>query len=63
MMDDCPGNFRVFNVQHVRRSLVEMHKTLCTISDCEHDHEDYAICSMNPWVFLACQERYLEVDG
>ena len=25
-----------------------MHKTLCTISDCEHDHDSCTICSVNP---------------
>ena len=25
-----------------------MHKTLCLISDCEHDHDGYVICSVNP---------------
>ncbi|KAI5441109.1 hypothetical protein KIW84_010536 [Lathyrus oleraceus] len=30
------------------KSLVEMYRTLCLISDCEHDHDGCAICSMNP---------------
>ena len=48
MMDGCPGNFRVFDVRCIRRSLVEMHRTLCLISDCENDHDGCAICSVNP---------------
>jgi hypothetical protein len=48
MVDGCAGSFRVFDVQRIRWSLVEMHKTLYTISDCEHDHEGCAICSVNP---------------
>ena len=49
MVDSCPGNFRVFDVRRIRRSLVEMHKTLCLISECEHDHDGCAICSTNPF--------------
>ncbi|KAI5402948.1 hypothetical protein KIW84_050517 [Lathyrus oleraceus] len=45
MVDGCLGSFRVFDVRRIRRSLVEMHKTLCTISDCEHDHAGCAIYS------------------
>ncbi|KAI5436069.1 hypothetical protein KIW84_022493 [Lathyrus oleraceus] len=48
MVNECPGNFRLFDVRRIRRSLVEMHRTLCLISDCEHDHDGYAICSVNP---------------
>ena len=25
-----------------------MHKTMCTISDCEHDHDGCTTCSVNP---------------
>ncbi|KAI5421776.1 hypothetical protein KIW84_045275 [Lathyrus oleraceus] len=48
MVDGCPGSFRVFDMRRSCRSLVYMHKTLCTISDCEHDHDGCAICSVNP---------------
>ncbi|KAI5436589.1 hypothetical protein KIW84_022915 [Lathyrus oleraceus] len=48
MVDGCQGNFRVFDVRHLHRSLVEMHRTLCIISDCEHDYDGCAICSTNP---------------
>ncbi|KAI5396192.1 hypothetical protein KIW84_062407 [Lathyrus oleraceus] len=48
MVDGCPGSFRVFDMRRIRRSLVEMYKTLCTISDCEHDHNNCIICSVNP---------------
>ncbi|KAI5436026.1 hypothetical protein KIW84_022456 [Lathyrus oleraceus] len=48
MVDDCRRNFQVFDVRRIRRSLVEMHRTLCLISDCEHDHDGCAICSVNP---------------
>lgn len=27
---------------------MEMHRTLCLISDCEHDHDVCTICSVNP---------------
>ncbi|KAI5395480.1 hypothetical protein KIW84_061884 [Lathyrus oleraceus] len=29
MVDGCPGNFRVFEVCHTRRSLVEIHRDFC----------------------------------
>ncbi|KAI5441262.1 hypothetical protein KIW84_010644 [Lathyrus oleraceus] len=48
MVDECQGNLQVFDVRRIRRSLVEMHRTLCFISDCEHDHDGCVICSMNP---------------
>ncbi|XP_050878012.1 uncharacterized protein LOC127081826 [Lathyrus oleraceus] len=48
MVDHCPGNYRVFDVRHIRKSLVEIHRTLCLINDCEHDHNGYVICSVNP---------------
>ena len=38
----------MFDVRRIRRSLVEMHKTLCMISNCEHNHDGCAICSVNP---------------
>ena len=47
MVDGCPGNFRAFDVRRIQRSLVEMHKTLCLINDCEHDHDGCVICSVN----------------
>ncbi|XP_050895005.1 uncharacterized protein LOC127101595 [Lathyrus oleraceus] len=48
MVDGCPGNFRVFDVRHIRQSLVEIHRTLCLISNYEHDHDGCVICSVNP---------------
>lgn len=44
MVDGYPGNSRVFDVSRIRRYLVEMHRTLCLISDYEHDHDDCVIC-------------------
>ncbi|KAI5434870.1 hypothetical protein KIW84_021624 [Lathyrus oleraceus] len=48
MMDGCPGEFKVFDVRFIRRSLEMMHKDICLVSDCEHDHDGCAICSVNP---------------
>jgi hypothetical protein len=48
MVDGCPGEFKVFDVRFIRRSLVRMHKDICLVSDCEHDHDGCAICSVNP---------------
>ncbi|XP_050919705.1 uncharacterized protein LOC127137277 [Lathyrus oleraceus] len=47
MVDGCPGNFRVFDVRHIRQSLVEIHRTLCLINDCEHEHDGCVIHSVN----------------
>ncbi|XP_050915376.1 uncharacterized protein LOC127130403 [Lathyrus oleraceus] len=48
MVYRCPGNFRVFGVRRIQRSLVEMHRTICFVSDCEHDHDGCVIYSVNP---------------
>ena len=48
MVDGCPGNFRVFDVRRIQRSRMEIHRILCLISDCEHDHDGCVICSVNP---------------
>lgn len=47
MVDGFPGKCRVFNVRRIQKSLVEIHKTLSLISDCEHDHDNCVICSDN----------------
>ncbi|KAI5440708.1 hypothetical protein KIW84_010254 [Lathyrus oleraceus] len=48
MVNSCPREFKVFDVRFIRRSLVTMHKDICLVSDCEHDHDGFAICSVNP---------------
>jgi hypothetical protein len=48
MVDGCPGEFKVFDVRFIRRSLVQMHKDICLVSDCEHDHDGCVVCSVNP---------------
>lgn len=48
MVDGCPGEYRVYDVRHIRRYLVELHKNLCEISESEHDHDGCIICSVNP---------------
>ncbi|KAI5387007.1 hypothetical protein KIW84_073236 [Lathyrus oleraceus] len=48
MVDGCPGEFKVFDVRFIRRSLVQMHKDVCLVSECEHDHDGCAVCSVNP---------------
>lgn len=48
MVDGCPGKYRVFDVNIIRRSLVEMHATLCELSYYEHDYASFHICSRNP---------------
>lgn len=48
MVERCLGKYSVFNVILIRRSLVEMHATLCELSHYEHDHVSCHICSRNP---------------
>ncbi|KAI5428056.1 hypothetical protein KIW84_033173 [Lathyrus oleraceus] len=48
MVDSCPGEYNVFDVRFIRGSLVQIHKDVCMVSDCEHDHDGCDICSMNP---------------
>ncbi|KAI5444277.1 hypothetical protein KIW84_012779 [Lathyrus oleraceus] len=57
MVDDCPGKFRVFDVRRIQRSLVEMHRTMCLISDYEHDHDGCVICSVNPQGLFKTHEQ------
>ena len=48
MVDGCPGEFKVFDVRFIQRSLVQMHKDICLVNECEHDHDCCDICSVNP---------------
>lgn len=48
MVDGCPGNFRIFYARRIWRSLVEIHRDLCLVSDCEDEHDGCVICSVNP---------------
>ncbi|KAI5441168.1 hypothetical protein KIW84_010579 [Lathyrus oleraceus] len=47
MVDGCPGEFKIYDVNFIRRSLVRMHEDISLVSDCEHDHDGCAICSVN----------------
>ncbi|KAI5411754.1 hypothetical protein KIW84_056718 [Lathyrus oleraceus] len=47
MVDGCPGEFKVFDVRFIQRSLVQMHKDICLVSDCKHDHDGCVVCSIN----------------
>ncbi|KAI5431679.1 hypothetical protein KIW84_035732 [Lathyrus oleraceus] len=48
MVDGCPGEFKVFDVRFIKRSLVQMHKDVCMVSECEHDHDGCVVCSVKP---------------
>ena len=48
MVDGCPGKFKVYDVRHIRQSLVAIHKDICLVSECEHDLDGCVICSVNP---------------
>lgn len=45
MVEGCPEKYRVFDVNLIRRSLVEMHTTLCELSYYERDHASCQVCS------------------
>ncbi|KAI5430587.1 hypothetical protein KIW84_034975 [Lathyrus oleraceus] len=47
MVDGCLGEFKVFDVRFIRRSLVTMHKDICLVNESEYDHDGCAICSVN----------------
>ncbi|KAI5409419.1 hypothetical protein KIW84_055017 [Lathyrus oleraceus] len=47
MVDGCPVEFKVFEVHFIWRFLVQMHKDICLVSDCEHDHDGCVVCSIN----------------
>lgn len=48
MFERFPRKYHVFDINMIRRSLVEMHPTLCELSYYEHDHVCCRICSRNP---------------
>jgi hypothetical protein len=48
MVHGSPGEFKVFDVRFIRRSLVMMHKDICLVSEYEHDHDGCAIYNVNP---------------
>ncbi|XP_050890471.1 uncharacterized protein LOC127095887 [Lathyrus oleraceus] len=48
MVEGCPGKYRVFNVNLIRRSLVEMHATLYELRYYEHGHASCQVCSRDP---------------
>ncbi|KAI5443626.1 hypothetical protein KIW84_012317 [Lathyrus oleraceus] len=48
MVDGCPGEYKVYDVRHIRQYLVAIHRGICLVSDCEHDHDGCVICSVNP---------------
>ncbi|XP_058751635.1 uncharacterized protein LOC131624732, partial [Vicia villosa] len=48
MVYGCPGKYKIYRVEHIRGSLVEMHATLCEYSHYEHNHAACRICSVNP---------------
>ena len=45
MVAGCPGDFRIFYINLVRRDLVKMHADLCDFSYYMHDHAGCGICS------------------
>lgn len=48
MVDGCSGEFKIYDVRYIRRSLVEMPNDICMVSECEHDHDGCVICNVNP---------------
>lgn len=50
MVEGFPRKYRVFYVNLIRRSFVEMHATLCELKYYEHDHASCHIFSRDPRV-------------
>lgn len=48
MVEGYPSKYRDFDENLTRRSLVEMHATLCELSYYDHDHASCHICSRKP---------------
>ncbi|XP_050889248.1 uncharacterized protein LOC127094461 [Lathyrus oleraceus] len=48
MVEGCLGKYRVFDVNLIRRSLVEMHASLCELIYYEHDHASCQVFSRDP---------------
>ncbi|XP_050889611.1 uncharacterized protein LOC127094889 [Lathyrus oleraceus] len=48
MVEGCPGKYQTFDVNLIRKYLVEMHANLCELSYYEHDHASCHICSKDP---------------
>ncbi|XP_050909901.1 uncharacterized protein LOC127123744 [Lathyrus oleraceus] len=48
MVEGCPEKYDVFDVNLIRRSLVEMHAALCELRYYEHDHDSCHVCSRDP---------------
>ncbi|XP_050920362.1 uncharacterized protein LOC127137997 [Lathyrus oleraceus] len=61
MVEGCPGKYCVFNVNPTRKSLVEMHATLCELSYYNHDHASCHICSRNPRGFAVVKRDLQEM--
>ena len=43
MVEGCPGKFRVFQVEHIRESLIRLHQSLRRLAFVRHQH-DYDVC-------------------
>ena len=43
MVEGCPGKFRVFQVEHIRESLIRLHQSLRRLAFVMHQH-DYDVC-------------------
>ncbi|KAI5422100.1 hypothetical protein KIW84_045520 [Lathyrus oleraceus] len=48
MVDGCPREYKVYDVRHIRQCLVAIHRDICLVSDCEHDHDGCVKCSEDP---------------
>lgn len=48
MVDGCPEGYKVYDVRHIRQSMVTIHRDICLVNDCEHNHDGCVICNVNP---------------
>ncbi|KAI5434272.1 hypothetical protein KIW84_021221 [Lathyrus oleraceus] len=61
-VDACLGEFKVFDIRFIRRYLVQMHKDICMVSDCEHDHDGCVLCSANPRGYDMVKRDFQHLD-
>ncbi|KAI5395140.1 hypothetical protein KIW84_061657 [Lathyrus oleraceus] len=47
MVQGCPSKYKILYVNHIRQSLVEMHRLLCGYSHYELDHDRCRVCTIN----------------
>ncbi|MCI11642.1 hypothetical protein A2U01_0032744, partial [Trifolium medium] len=60
MVYGCPGACTVFDIRHIRESLVQMHINLCRLAFFQHNHAACAICPRKP---RGCKKVRDDIQG